>query len=193
MLYIAAAECELFAKVMFSLKQLYLAVPLEEYYRLSAELRNCSRIVSLPCYASTIRGYSAPRLVIADEASYCADDLFTAIRPMLAVSEGKLCLLSTPAGRGYEFYRVWTSAGDDWEKTKSLASSARGYRVRSWTASERRWGRCCSARNSRARLSTPIRASFRQNSLRPVCTAALGRFRHDPNATDARDFPDRPH
>lgn len=113
-------SCELFAKVMFSLKRLDPAVPLEEDNRLSAELRNGSRIVSLPGDARTIRGYSAPRLVIADEAGYCPDDLFTAIRPMLAVSEGKLCLLSTPAGRGNEFYRVWTSPGDDWEKIKII-------------------------------------------------------------------------
>lgn len=109
---------ELFAKVMFSLKRLVPVVPLEEDNRLSAELRNGSRIISLPGDARTIRGYSAPRVVICDEAGYIEDGLFVAIRPMLAVSQGRLCLLSTPAGRRGEFHRVWSSPGDDWEKIK---------------------------------------------------------------------------
>ncbi len=66
-------------------------------------LRNGSRIVSLPGSPTTVRGYSAPALVVVDEAAHVeGDDLFVAVRPMLAVSGGQLILLSTPNGKtGY--------------------------------------------------------------------------------------------
>jgi hypothetical protein len=37
-----------------------------------------------------------------------ADDLYFAIRPMLAVSGGALLMLSTPAGRRGVFFEEWS-------------------------------------------------------------------------------------
>jgi hypothetical protein len=112
---------ELFAKTTDFLKAIEPVVELEEDNRLSCTLGNGSRIVSLPGDSRTVRGYSAPRLVVADEAAYVPDELFTAIRPMLAVSEGRLILMSTPAGRRGVFFETWEH-GEDWLRIKIPAS-----------------------------------------------------------------------
>lgn len=68
---------------------------------------NGSRMLALPGNPDTIRGFS-PDLVIIDEASRVSDDLYHAIRPMLAATKGDLWALSTPAGRRGWFFREWT-------------------------------------------------------------------------------------
>lgn len=81
-------------------------------------LENGSRVVSLPNNDTTIRGYSAPRLVLADEASRIDEPVFAAIRPMLAVSQGRLILLSTPHGRRGVFWKMYTSGDPAWERVE---------------------------------------------------------------------------
>src|SRR5215472_6153378 len=108
---------ELFAKAMDFLRRLEPAEELEEDNRLSATLKNRSRIVSLPGDQKTIRGFSAPALVIEDEAAYVEDATYHAVRPMLAISQDKLILMSTPAGRRGHFYEIWTTA-EDWERIR---------------------------------------------------------------------------
>src|SRR3954468_1959116 len=66
---------------------------------MSLALRNGSRIVGLPANEATVRGFSAVSLLLIDEASRVPDDLYYALRPMLAVSRGDLWLMSTPNGR----------------------------------------------------------------------------------------------
>jgi hypothetical protein len=114
---------ELFAKVMEFLRRLQPAEALEEDNKSSATLGNGSRIVSLPGDARTVRGFSAPSLVIEDEAGFVSDDLYTAIRPMLAVSRGRLILMSTPNGRRGHFYETWANGGDSWERYEVPASA----------------------------------------------------------------------
>jgi Terminase large subunit, T4likevirus-type, N-terminal len=111
---------ELFQKVTGFLRALEPVQELEVDNRLSATLTNGSRIVSLPGDPRTVRGYSAPRLIILDEAAHLPDDgeLYTALRPMLAVSgNGRLVLLSTPNGRRGNFFEIWTG-GEGWERVK---------------------------------------------------------------------------
>ena len=107
---------ELFQKVMEFLRALEPVEQLDEDNRLSATLRNRSRIVSLPGDPKTVRGYSGPTLVIEDEAAYVTDDMVQALRPMLAVSRGRLILMSTPSGRRGHFCDVWNGRTSDWEK-----------------------------------------------------------------------------
>src|SRR5581483_1033455 len=57
---------------------------------LSMELANGSRIISLPGDEETIRGYSDVTLLVIDEASRVPDALYYSVRPMLAVSRGRL-------------------------------------------------------------------------------------------------------
>jgi hypothetical protein len=93
--------------------------PVEES-ALRLELDNGSRIVSLPGSEQTVRGFSAVSLLVIDEASRVEDALYQSVRPMLAVSGGRLVLLSTPFGkRGFFFYE-WTD-GDGWLRTKITA------------------------------------------------------------------------
>ena len=87
---------------------------------LRIELRNGSRIISLPGTEATVRGYAGVDLLIVDEASRVPDDLFHAISPMLAVSNGRLVLLSTPFGKRGFFFETW-DRGEDWHKIKITA------------------------------------------------------------------------
>jgi phage FluMu gp28-like protein len=73
---------------------------------------NGSRIVGLPGTEATVRGFSAASLILIDEASRVADDMYTCLRPILAVGDGDLWLMSTPNGpRGF-FYEVWSGGGE---------------------------------------------------------------------------------
>src|SRR5262245_7870646 len=81
------------------------------------ELTNGSRIVCLPGKEGTVRSYSAVSLLIIDEAAKVADDLYRTVRPMLAISNGRLVLLSTPFGQRGFFFREW-NAPEDWKRVK---------------------------------------------------------------------------
>jgi hypothetical protein len=87
---------------------------------LSMRLANGSRIVSLPGDEATVRGFSAVRLLVADEAARIPDDLYRATRPMLAVSGGRLLALSSAFCRAGWFYEAW-HGGEGWERYKVLA------------------------------------------------------------------------
>jgi hypothetical protein len=80
----------------------------------SLVLPNGSRIVGLPSTEATVRGFSAASLILVDEASRVSDENYRALRPMLAVSEGDLWLMSTPAGKSGFFYETWTHGGPEW-------------------------------------------------------------------------------
>ena len=91
-------------------------VPAAQETQLTMELANGSRIVSLPGEEETIRGYSGVRLLVVDEAARVPDALYYSIRPMLAVSRGRLICLSTPYGRRGFFWRAWDQGGDSWQR-----------------------------------------------------------------------------
>ena len=57
---------------------------------ISIAFPNGSRIVGLPGNEATARGFSAVSLLVVDEAARVDDDLYRAIRPMVAVSSGDL-------------------------------------------------------------------------------------------------------
>ena len=79
-------------------------------------LPNGSRIVGLPGTEGTIRGFSAVSLLVIDEAARVPDKVYKALRPMLAVADGDLWLLSTPCGKRGFFYENWEHGGDEWER-----------------------------------------------------------------------------
>jgi hypothetical protein len=79
-------------------------------------LTNFSEIISLPCKEDTIRGYANVSLLIIDEAARVPDDLYRAVSPMLAVSDGRMICLSTPHGKRGFFYDAWAKGGDDWHR-----------------------------------------------------------------------------
>jgi hypothetical protein len=113
---------ELFRKVATFRKRLDPAPALTEDNLLSCTFANGSRILSLPGKEATVRGFSAPRMIIEDEASRCDDALYRAVRPMLAtVKGGRQILMSTPFGRVGHFWEEW-SQGQDWLRVEVPAT-----------------------------------------------------------------------
>src|SRR6266487_4221802 len=112
---------ELFRQCLEIYRALDRPVPAEAESALRLELENHSRIVSLPGKETTIRGLSGVRLLIIDEASRVPDELYMAVRPMLAVSGGRLVLLSTPFGTRGFFYEAWRKR-DQWDYYQIEAS-----------------------------------------------------------------------
>jgi hypothetical protein len=84
--------------------------------RCSVLLSNGSRIVGLPSKEDTIRGFSAVSLLLVDEASRVEDELYEAMRPVLAVSNGSIWLLSTPYGKRGFFWEEWSKGGPSWKR-----------------------------------------------------------------------------
>lgn len=88
---------------------------------LRLELKNGSRILSLPGNEATIRGFSGVSLLVVDEAARVPNALYFSVRPMLAVSGGKLIALSTPYGTRGWWYDAWHSQ-DSWERYEVAAT-----------------------------------------------------------------------
>jgi hypothetical protein len=112
---------ELFRKVTDFYRLFVGNVPSEAETALRLELTNGSRIISLPGKEETIRGYSGVDLLIIDEASRVPDDLYYSVRPMLAVSGGRLVVLTTPFGKRGFFHREWVEGGPTWQRIKVTA------------------------------------------------------------------------
>jgi hypothetical protein len=106
---------ELFGKIAGFYRDLDRPVAADVEKKLSLELENGSRIITLPGSEKTIRGFSGAALLLVDEASRVDDGLYYAVRPMLAVSGGALIMLSTPFGRRGVFFEEWTG-GSEWRR-----------------------------------------------------------------------------
>jgi hypothetical protein len=90
-------------------------LPTDSARKLGMELANSSRIEALPGTERTIRGFSGVDLLIVDEAARVDDGLYHAVRPMLAVSGGRLLMLSTPYGKRGVFFEAWSGL-EDWQR-----------------------------------------------------------------------------
>lgn len=112
---------ELFRKVADYYRVFAGDVPSDAETALRLELSNGSRIISLPGKESTIRGYSGVSLLIIDEASRVPDELYYSVRPMLAVSGGRLVGLTTPFGKRGWFFETWNNGGANWQRTRITA------------------------------------------------------------------------
>lgn len=111
---------ELFRKVLEVYRKSGAIVPIKAESALRFELTNGSRVVALPAGEETIRGFSGVSLLIIDEAARVDDELYYSVRPMLAVSGGRLIALTTPWGRKGWFYHEWANS-DYWQKIKITA------------------------------------------------------------------------
>jgi hypothetical protein len=105
---------ELFRKVRYFFSFVRLPPP-RINNRMELCLTNGSRIVALPCQDETIRGYSGVNLLVLDEAARIPDDIFFAVRPMLATSAGTIICMSTPNGPGGFFWEAATKFADVWK------------------------------------------------------------------------------
>jgi hypothetical protein len=110
------------SKLLFrALHRLYVRlghpVPADVENRLSMELANGSEVHALPGSEATVRGFSGVDLLLVDEAARVPDDLYMAVRPMLAVSGGAVVLMSSAFGRRGFFWREWSEGGPGWRRT----------------------------------------------------------------------------
>jgi hypothetical protein len=112
---------ELFRKALAAYRALGRPVDAASESALQLELDNGSRLVALPGKEGTIRGYSGARLILIDEAAHVPLDTYQAIRPMLAVSGGRLVAFSTPFGTRGWWFEAWRS-DEPWERYKVPAT-----------------------------------------------------------------------
>jgi hypothetical protein len=111
---------ELFRKVLELYTALGRPMPVVAESALRLELANRSRIVALPGQEQSVRCFSGVGCLIIDEAARVQDSLYYAVRPMLAVSGGRLVALSTPFGRRGFFFDEWRGSST-WERVKITA------------------------------------------------------------------------
>jgi hypothetical protein len=111
---------ELFKKVQTVYRLLNVPAPLAAESALRYEFVNGSRMVALPGIEANVRGYSGVGLLVIDEAARVLDDLYYSVRPMLAVSGGRLVALSTPWGKRGWFHHEYKH-GDGWERVTVTA------------------------------------------------------------------------
>jgi hypothetical protein len=115
-----ANEC--FRKITTAYKLLGTPVPMVEDSATTLALSTGSRVVSLPDSPDTIVGYSAPKLIIIDEAARVSDATFIAVRPMLTASRGRMVAMSTPRGRIGWYYTQWHDPLANWHRISYRAS-----------------------------------------------------------------------
>jgi hypothetical protein len=101
------------------------AVDPEALRKTGMDLKNGSRIEARPGSERSARSRTAD-LIVIDEAARVEERLYYGIRPMLAVTGGRLIVLSTPNGKRGFFYEIWTSsasrgAGARWERYQVTA------------------------------------------------------------------------
>jgi hypothetical protein len=70
-----------------------------------------SRAIAVPGSEQTIRGIDAVDLLLIDEAALVPDELYAAVRPMLATTDGREVDLSTARGKRGWFWRAYDRLG----------------------------------------------------------------------------------
>ena len=83
--------------------------------KLAVRFANGNRFIARPGSEKSARSFSAVTLLLEDEASRVLDDLYNSVRPMLAVSNGRHILMSTPFGKRGHFFKIWSEERDLWE------------------------------------------------------------------------------
>jgi hypothetical protein len=146
---------------------------------ISLAFANGSRIVGLPGTEDTVRGFSAVNLLLVDEAARVTDDLYVAVRPMLAVSGGTLWLMSTPRGKRGFFYEAWEESGADWERVQVTASECPRI-PREFLAEERRtMGEQAYRQEYECGFSDSVTAVFDLDLVERAITDGFGPLRID--------------
>jgi hypothetical protein len=85
------------------------------------ELRNGSELLALPGSEETIRGIEAVNLLIVDEAALVPDDLFSAVYPMLATTNGRCVAMTTARGKRGWFWQEWDGESPTWHRARITA------------------------------------------------------------------------
>jgi hypothetical protein len=111
---------ELFRKVLDLFRALGSPATVANQSALQVEFANGSRVIALPGKEETTRCYSGVSLLVLDEAARVPDNLYRSVRPMLAVSKGRMIALSTPFGKRGWFFEAW-AGNEPWERIRIAA------------------------------------------------------------------------
>ena len=108
------------AELMMKFDEFRSAVELPSDYlstdtKLAVKFANGNRFVARPGSEKTARSFSAVTLLLEDEAARVSDALYNSVRPMLAVSNGRHILMSTPFGKQNHFFKIWDQERDIWQ------------------------------------------------------------------------------
>lgn len=155
---------ELFRKVKAFYFSMPDRVPVKQESALQLELTNGSRVIALPGKEETIRGYSGVDLLVIDEAARVPDELYASVRPMLAVSGGRLIALSTPFGTRGWFYEAWRSE-DDWQRHKVTAYQCPRISAEFLEEERRTLGHWWFAQEYEVQFMDAISAAFRHEDI----------------------------
>jgi hypothetical protein len=112
----ARQSAELVRKAAVFLRRLNVRTRGDGTNEISLLLPNGARIVGLPGSEANVRGFSNVQLLLVDEASRVPEDLYLAMTPSLAHSNGDLWLMSTPNGRRGFFFETWSNRDPDWHR-----------------------------------------------------------------------------
>ncbi len=100
---------------------------------MTLELTNRSRIVALPGSEASIRSFSDVDLLLIDEAARVPDEVYYSMRPVLAVSGGRLVALSTPFGTRGWWWEAWRGKQPDynpgWEPPRNGKDDWQRWRI----------------------------------------------------------------
>ena len=113
---------ELFRKVKDGYEAMDARPSLLEDNKLSMQLVNGSRIISLPSDQATVRGFSGVTMILEDEAAQVKDEFYYAILPMLIINNGVFIAMTTPYGKRGHFFNEWMDGGDDWKRVEIPAA-----------------------------------------------------------------------
>jgi hypothetical protein len=140
-------------------------MPVDNRSELRARFENGSRMIALPGTEETIRGFSAVDLIVADEAARVDDELYGSVRPMLAVSEGRLVGLSTPWGKRGWFYEAWTDETQDWHRVKHTAEECPRLSEEFLRQEKREIGRWMYRQEYLCQFVDPVNQMFRTSEI----------------------------
>jgi len=128
-------SAEIQSKARAAIRNLDNPMALDQDSASTIGLSNGSRILSLPGTATSVRGYTAS-LLIVDESAYVEEDTWLASRALVATG-GRVCVLSTPAGRSGWFWELAESDDRSWTRFKVKSEEVPTI-SREYLASERR-------------------------------------------------------
>jgi hypothetical protein len=135
-------------------------------------LANRSRVVALPGAEATVRGYSACSLLILDEASRIPSELLASLRPVLAVSRGRLIALSTPAGKRGWFWLAW-SGDEPYHRVQVTADQCPRITKEFLAAERRALGEAWFAQEYMASFEESATAMFSEEDIQELFTEEI--------------------
>ena len=145
--------------------------------RNSILLPNGSRLVGVADVEDTTRGFSSVAMLILDEAALVTDELYRALRPVLAVSGGAVWLLSTPNGKRGFFYREWVH-GENWTRFEVPANECARISASFLEQELRDLGPDFFSQEYMCRFFAPADAIFNEPQVRRAVSAGPGPIFH---------------